>query len=213
MKNYLLVNNFKKRVFRRLFSLEMGEKTEWKLSSRKFDWKSSPPSLLSSSIGFKNRFLRDLFHFQMGVESLLKRHVPAVQKLGCSEQRNGGLPIIAEVVPGYVVLRCPFDLLIVNVFKKCADQAAAVKAQLDGAEISVCRQHIWRVCITYWPLTVACLSQLQYTFGNRYGRGACLIWRKPTQVLVCMEMQYKKASWTGWHSPKGFLCVYCLELE
>lgn len=95
----------------------------------------------------------------MRVEALLKTHVPAIQKLLCSEQRYGWLPIITEVVPGYVVLQCPFDLSIGNVFKKHADQAGAVEAQLDGAEISVCSQHIYiAVCITYWPLTVACLS-------------------------------------------------------
>lgn len=95
----------------------------------------------------------------MGVEALLKTRVPAIQKLLCSEQRYGWLPIITEVVPGYVVLRCPFDLLIGNVFKKHADQAGAVKAQLDGAVISVWSQHIYiTVYITHWPLTVACLS-------------------------------------------------------
>lgn len=50
-------------------------------------------------------------------------------------------PIIAEAVPGYVVLQCPFDLLIRNIFQKHAAQAAAVKAQPDGAEVSVCSQH------------------------------------------------------------------------
>lgn len=75
----------------------------------------------------------------MGVESLLKKHVPAMHRLLCSG--HGWLSIIAEVVPVYVVLWCPFDLLIRNVFKKHADQAAAVKTHLDGAEISVCSQH------------------------------------------------------------------------
>jgi len=54
----------------------------------------------------------------------------------------GWLPIVAEVVPGYVVLWCPFDLLIRNVFKKHADQAAAVKAQADGVEIFLQPAHL-----------------------------------------------------------------------
>lgn len=32
---------------------------------------------------------------------------------------------------------------------KCEDQAAAVNAQLDGMEISVCRQHPGRISLYY----------------------------------------------------------------
>lgn len=110
-----------------------------------FSAPSPPLKSPTQSIGCKNRLLRELSlspPFSDGGRIPSEKTCSSHSQVAVLRAEvHGWLPIIAEVVRGYVVSQCTFDLLVRTVLKNCADQAAAVKAQLDGAEISVCSQH------------------------------------------------------------------------